>query len=751
MNPSVTASSSTERAPRTAPAHGLLVPGRNCWRVERAEKFRCVQDGEEYFRLVRGAILRARRSVFILGWDVLAAVDLLPGAGNDTASDDIASNQTAPTRLAQLLDFVVRRNRKLHVYVLIWDYAALYALERDPFSRFKLGWATHRRVHFRYDDQHPYAGSHHQKVVVVDDRLAFSGGLDLTGHRWDTPAHEGENPLRKGGTGQPYTPFHDVQAMVEGPVATCLGELARERWRRSSRRLVRHRGLPRVAASEASLWPDDVDADLVDVDVAIARTEPELGRRPAVRECESLYLDSIAAARRSIYVENQYFTSLRIAQALAKRLREPDGPEVIVVGPKSCSGWLEQHTMGALRQEALSEMLRSDHHGRLRLVHALASREKDVSTFIHSKIMVIDDEMLRIGSANLSNRSMGVDTECDVAVVAAGVARNRVAIRRVRDRLLAEHLGTSAAEVARAVERAGTLRSAIDGFAGREHTLEPIEICVEEKPDLAELVRQTADPKEPMLVTRTVDSLLPEIDTSSEFARVAMMVLPLCVAGAAWVALGRTDHPFATFGHGGLHALLSNAPHSPDFVMWSLVLSIAGGLFFVPLEVSTLLAVVLLGPFLGGALALTSALLAALIGYACGRALGPPRVVPLIGRRAYRAWRELPGRGATSVAVLRLVSVFSAASIHLLCGAARLPVRAYVIGTAAAFVPVVLVLSLLGGLLRHAIREPGPWSATITIAAAVLFAAVVLRVRRNLLIKRLHAVQAEQEARALFG
>lgn len=730
-------------APRPSSAQGsqdLFVRGRNCWRVERASHFRCVQDGEQYFRLVRAAILRAERSVFILGWDILAAVDLLPGA----------SDIPEPTRLAQLLRFVVRRNRKLHVYVLIWDYAALYALERDPFSRIKLGWATHRRVHFRYDDQHPLAGSHHQKVVVVDDHLAFSGGLDLTGHRWDTPAHGSDNPLRLDGTGQPYTPFHDVQSMVQGPVATSLGELARERWRRSSRRLVRRRRLPPVAPSSANLWPADVDADLVDVDVAIARTEPELGRRPAVRECEALYIDSIATAKQSIYVENQYFTCSRVAQALAKRLREADGPEVIVVGPKSCSGWLEEHTMGALRQEVLKELVDADLHGRLRLVYALASREKNVFTFIHSKIMVIDDEMLRIGSANLSNRSMGVDTECDVAVTAAGSAKNRAGIRRVRDRLLAGHLGTSADEVARAIERVGTLRAAIDGFAGREHTLEPIDISADAKLEMAEIVRQIADPSEPMLLTRTVDRLLPEMDTSNEFARVAVVALPLCVVGAAWAVLERTAHPLSTFVSGGLHALLTSAPYSVPFVMWSLIISVAGGLLFVPLEVFVLVTAVLLGPFLGGALALTAALIAAAIGYGTGRALGAGRVIPLVGRHVYRVWRELPERGATSVAVLRLISVFSATSIHLLCGASRLPLLAYAAGTAGAFVPVVIVLSLMGGLLRHLIREPGAWSAVITIGAAAVFAAVGLRVRRNLLVKRVHAARVEQQPRARF-
>jgi hypothetical protein len=68
--------------------------GRNCWKVERAERFRCVADAEEYYRVLRDAILAAERSVFILGWDIAAGVDLRPGF----------EDPEAPTRLGALLD-----------------------------------------------------------------------------------------------------------------------------------------------------------------------------------------------------------------------------------------------------------------------------------------------------------------------------------------------------------------------------------------------------------------------------------------------------------------------------------------------------------------------------------------------------------------------------------------------------------------------------------------------------------------------
>ena len=717
----------------------ILSPGRNCWRVEKAERFRCVQDGAEFFRLVREAILKAKRSIFIVGWDIAAGVDLLPGESEAPGGSDTKE----PTRLAALLDFVTRRRRQLHCYVLIWDYSAVYALERDPFSRWKLGWRTHRRVHFRYDSYHPLGSSHHQKIVVVDDRLAFSGGLDLTAHRWDTAEHPPEHPLRKNLLGQPYEPFHDIQAMVEGPVAARLGELARARWRRRTRVRV-----PPIEPSPESLWPEGVEPDLVDVDVAIARTDPGFRRVGAARECEALYLDSIAAARKTIYIENQYFTNRRMADALAARLAEKDGPEVVVVGPKECSGWLEQKTMGALRHAVYERLREADAHGRLRLYLSVASREKEVCIFIHSKVMVVDDELLRIGSANLSNRSMGMDTECDLLVVVQDAAA-RGRISHVRDRLLSEHLGIPAEEIGRTVREKGSLRAALDALDGGDRGLVPIRMdtAVSEPP---EAVRAAADPNEPMLVTRTIDRLLPDIEAGER--RRGLLVLPvaalLVVVLLAWRFTGTA--PWKSLSD--LRDLLGEASWNPDLVVGTLVAFAIGGMFLVPSELLVLATVVLLGPLQGGALALLGALASAAAGYAIGRALGPERLVPWVGRRAFRLWRELRGSGGgTSVALLRLVSISSATTVHLLSGAARVSAREYWIGTLVGFLPGFLALCLLGGLLRRMILHPHPANVALAAFTAIALAFLVLRSRQMLLLRRLGPSMQDQMERARYG
>ncbi|HEY7187414.1 MAG TPA: phospholipase D-like domain-containing protein [Vicinamibacterales bacterium] len=478
----------------TDASRGAIVrPGRNCWRVERADRFLCVQDAADYFRLVRRALLAARDTVFILGWDILASVDLDPCGARDAS----------PTRLDELLAFIARRRPRLRCYVLIWDYGAIYALERDPFSRWRLGWRMPRHVHFAFDDRHAVGGCHHQKIVVVDDQLAFCGGVDLTGHRWDTSAHRVVEPARKTPVGDAYEPYHDVQAMVSGPAARSLGLLARERWRAFGEEhmppLSAHTDpLRQGSGGQRDLWPSDISADLEAVDVAIARTMPGSDTEAPVRECGALFADSIAHARHAIYIESQYFTNETIAAALAARLREPEGPELIVVAPRECHGWLERNTMGAFRDGVCRELIAADEHQRLRLVYPAASRAQNVPTFVHSKVMIVDDILLRIGSANISRRSMGVDSECDLAVDAGRQSRVRAGIRAIRARLLGEHLGRPAEDIAREIERAGSIRAVVDANASADHTLVPIELPASETP-LPDTLRAAADPDEPLL------------------------------------------------------------------------------------------------------------------------------------------------------------------------------------------------------------------------------------------------------------
>ena len=192
-----------------------------------------------------------------------------------------------------------------------------------------------------------------------------------------------------------------------------------------------------------------------------------------MRENEALHMAAIAAAERSIYLENQYFTSPLIAEALAARLAEPSGPEVILISTEHSPSWFDQMTMDRTRSLFLKRLEAADQYGRLRAYVPLT--EKGRLIIVHAKLSIIDDRLLRIGSANLNNRSGGFDTECDLSIEADAGDPGQATIKALRTQLLAHWLDRPAAEVAKAEAAAGGIGGGIEALRrGGANRLSPL-------------------------------------------------------------------------------------------------------------------------------------------------------------------------------------------------------------------------------------------------------------------------------------
>jgi phosphatidylserine/phosphatidylglycerophosphate/cardiolipin synthase-like enzyme len=437
---------------RAASNDALLVPGSTCWRIERATQHAVFVDAADYFATLKRAVLGAQRRVLFIGWDFDPRIRLDPRSPGPAAED----------RLGSVLERAVRDNPGLKIGVLQWDVGMVLAIARGLAPIVWLNRRSPDRLMLSVDRNHPVGAAHHEKIVVIDDCLAFAGGIDVTAGRWDTSEHADHQPLRRRpASRRPTGPWHDVTSLVSGPAARALGELARERWENGTGQ--RLEPVPEGTAC----WPDDVEPILTDVDVAIARTRPEHGGAHLVHEVELLWLAAIAAARHTVYFESQYFASRRIAEAIADRLREDDGPEFVVVNPDTAEGWLPEKAMGTARAKLLAMLHEADRHDRFRLYVPVTEGRSPV--YVHAKVMTIDDRLLRIGSSNMNNRSMGLDTECDLAIEArAGDPRRAEVAATVvglRDRLLGEHLGVPADAVRQAVADAGgSLVRAVDSL-----------------------------------------------------------------------------------------------------------------------------------------------------------------------------------------------------------------------------------------------------------------------------------------------
>jgi phosphatidylserine/phosphatidylglycerophosphate/cardiolipin synthase-like enzyme len=458
------ASGTAERpAPRPS-APPITVPGWNCWRAERAERVAFLIDGAAYFNAATEAMRRARRSIWMVGWDV---------DGRTRLPWRRRARRRLP--LHRVFDALVVRRRSLRIRILAWRRSLLFAFDREWFADRKWArWIRRRRrraarVRFHSDGIHPMGGSRHQKYIVVDDVVAFSGGLDLTKQRWDTPNHRLADPRRRDFRGRPYPPFHDVQVVLQGMPATLLGAMFRNRWR-----YVTGETLPDEAAGARPPWPPHVEPWMEDARVAISRYAPGDHDTPPTRETERLYADAIAAAQRHVYIENQYLTHPGIAARLAARLREVHGPEVVIVVPRTYQGRVEGIVMGRHRARLVRLLRAADAYGRLAVCYPRLRGEGGGRPLkVHSKLMIVDDRFALIGSSNISNRSFSIDTECDVAIE-ADTPGTRAAIRRLRETLLAEHLAASPAEIAVVYARAPSLLAVMARLGHGERTLAAI-------------------------------------------------------------------------------------------------------------------------------------------------------------------------------------------------------------------------------------------------------------------------------------
>jgi phospholipase D1/2 len=702
-----------EAAGRRA-SRAILQPGHNVWRVERAQRAAVLIDGAAFFRAVREALRQAQRTVFILGWDIDSRMRLV--------GEDCEPNDGMPVAFVDFLSALVRERPDLTVHLLLWDYSVLYALERELFPTLALHWATPRQVRVCLDDELPLGSSHHQKVIVVDDAVAFSGGLDLTIRRWDTCDHRIDNPGRVDPMGNPYRPFHDVQALADGPAAHALAELARARWTRASS------DPPTEVEPIGDPWPDSVRPDLRDVNVGIARTLPLYEDEDEVREVETLFCESIAAAERALYIENQFVTSPMIAEQLARTLRERPQLEAVIVAPQHYESWIENRTMRNGRIRFMRTLQEAGVADRVRLLYPeVTDGTRTTSTMIHSKVFVADDRLLRVGSANLNNRSMGTDTECDLAFEAQTAAHRR-AILDVRNRLLGEHCGASGETIAAALKRTGSLIKVADEMSHNGHALRAIDDGEPDPHDISAAIEEVADPPRPPATeiagATPWGARLSQLRLSS-LVKIAIAALLIIALPLAWkyTPLSALADP-AMVQRTLVRA--ASGPWAPVLVVGIFVL---GGLVAFPVLILIAVTAATFGPVFGFAYAASGCLASALVTYFIGARLGKELLRDYLGPRLDRIRRRIVRQGVISVAAIRVVPIAPFTFVNLVAGASQIRLQDYVLGTILGMAPGLVIMSALGYQIFEMWRHPTWTNIGLLVAAVIGWLAVSLGVQ----------------------
>ena len=256
----------------------IVRKGRNCWRIERAEKATVVVDAADYYKVAKELMEAAKERIFIAGWDFDTRISLTPdekGTGEE---------------LGQFLLRLAREKADLQIDVLKWNFGALKQFLRPRALGWLFRWWRQKNIDMRLDSSHPFGCSHHQKILVIDESIAACGGIDISTHRWDTRSHEDSDAHRTGPDGKPYGAWHDATMLVKGRVAGALGELGRERWKNCTSETLD------PVEDQDDDWPDKLEPLFENVEVAIARTRAEYDGKEEIREIEALWLDMVCGA-----------------------------------------------------------------------------------------------------------------------------------------------------------------------------------------------------------------------------------------------------------------------------------------------------------------------------------------------------------------------------------------------------------------------------------------------------------------------
>jgi phospholipase D1/2 len=620
---------------------------------------------------------------------------------------------------------VVSKHRSLHVYILNWDFAMVYALERELFPIIKFNRTNHRRIHFKLDGQHPVGASHHRKIVVVDDKLAYVGGIDLTRMRWDTPEHLPNDPRRVDPLGRAYRPFHDVQMAVDGEAAERLGQMFRDRWE-----VVTGESLAPPEKGERDPWPTFLRPDVEDVPVAIARTEPGDGMSSPVREVEALCLDGIAAARSHIYIETQFLTSSSIERALAARLEERDCPEILIVLPLRPSNWLENSTLGILQKRLIERLRMGDEFKRLRFVYPVVPGLGEGEYLnLHSKVMVVDDALALVGSSNFTNRSMGVDSECDLAIEAHGSPRIGEVVARFRNRLLGEHMGASPEQVSEVMAREGSLFSALEKLGVRERRLEPLPLLDHEWwMDGLISDHSAIDPEEPVDPENLIDELIPEEEKNGEksnLIRFGLLLFFMIALAAAWRWTPLGDQ----LRIGAFRGVTEYLHGNPAAILFVVVGFSIGSVLMIPVTFLIFLTAFIFGPFLGALYALLGCTASAILTYGLGRLLGREKTGRLAGSRIRNLSRRLAHHGMITMTVVRLLPIAPFTVVNMVAGATRVRLNDFTVGTILGMIPGIVAIAVFQRQLINFFQKPslGRIGALVAVSASIVGAGLAIR------------------------
>jgi phospholipase D1/2 len=653
----------------------LLKPGHNCWRVEIAWHASVVVDCGNYYRDLRESILKAKHSIFITGWDIDSRIELV--------RDPQAKNDGAPINLYELLTMKARENPHLNIYMNRWNYAIILAGIREPLSLAKWHATDLPNIHFCHDSMAPLGACHHQKIAVFDDEVAYSGGMDVAIGRWDMRSHLPKNAKRSdpGGAYEPhgkhsYDPYHDIQTVVSGPPAQALAEICRKRWRIAAG----YDAIPMRPLEKNSLpncWPDSDPPDFERIQVGIARTIPSFGDTKEVYEIEKMYLDEIAIAEEFIYIENQYLTRRKIARALNERMQEQPKLRILIVSSFDPQGLVERMCMWSGRILFERTLHRNGMQSRVCLAYPGSQKDGVFKAVrIHSKLMIVDDRYLHIGSSNLNNRSMKLDTECDL-IYEAGDKKSREKISDIRNDLIREHTGFDIKTIESIIHRHDDPHTFLHLFPKSRQRLMKIRDMQFFHHIPKRIAFKLADPDVKPMPGFPVQGI-----DDRYFPRYKLLgALFIFILSLIFIIMWRSGVLEDYSSRENLMRTFTEIRDSRWSVPYGISIYILLVMMFVPVTALTGVTAVIFGFWEGLIISFSGSMLSAALGFFIGQRLSPGLRHLISGKAIEKVKSYAEKSTIPSMTFLRMIPIAPFSAVNIALGALHVPFNVYIAGT----------------------------------------------------------------------
>ncbi len=679
-------------------------PNKNCWRINRAKHVSLLIDCANFYRALHRAITNAQHSIFILGWEIDSQTRLLRG--------EEEKKSTIPSIAVELLNWKAHQNSEIKIYLSRWDASVVFIKDRDLLPEFVWTSNTPENVHICLDGQIPMGGSQHQKVILIDDELVFTGGMDIARQRWDEREHRIIEPERQDILG-PYGPYHDVQIMMDGPITLDFAELVRERWKKA----VDYNAIPIRPITSDNLinpvpsWPSQFKARSLNIECSISRTIPRLDEQEPVQEIRQMYLDLIAQAQNFIYIENQFLTSEEIARALNQRLTEQPQLKVLLVSSYEPQGVFERESFWAGRIDFKKILEKNISTERVRLTYPCIKDVNGNSFFkrIHSKVLVVDDTFLTIASSNLNHRSLILDSECDISLMAESAEQKKF-ISSVRNDLIAEHTSHNLKQVAEILDGQFSLDQLISAECFNGYALYEVDDTLFTDQNFKSVLNRIADPEQPLMsyfAVNSLDKAAMKMEPFTNPRKHRLIFFTILIFSLIGIFVYLKSH-LEWFHPERIKVFLEYAQTSRFSLPLVCLIYVVGGFVLFPVTILSLITATVFGSLLGPLYGMVGSLISATVMFWLGHWAGLNGLRNLFGERIRSIDRKFHKSGIVGVAALRFIPIAPYSLVNLVAGISSITFFDFIVGTFLGFLPGLLVKGFVGQSLTEVLINPTP-------------------------------------------